>query len=62
MTGGGSGIGAGIVEGFARQGADVTFFDVSRRTSRARCAETCGARYVRNDLTDIAATKQAHPG
>ena len=28
ITGGGSGIGAGIVEGFASQGADVTFIDI----------------------------------
>jgi len=35
VTGGGSGIGAGIVEGFASQGADVTFFDVSNGESQA---------------------------
>jgi NAD(P)-dependent dehydrogenase (short-subunit alcohol dehydrogenase family) len=58
VTGGGSGIGAGIVEGFARQGSDVTFFDVCDEESRA-LAEACGARYVPNDLTDIAATKHA---
>ena len=58
VTGGGSGIGAGIVEGFAAQGADVTFFDVSEDDSRA-IAERTGARYVSNDLTDIAATQQS---
>jgi NAD(P)-dependent dehydrogenase (short-subunit alcohol dehydrogenase family) len=58
VTGGGSGIGAGIVEGFARQGSDVAFFDLSEEESRA-LAETCGARYVPNDLTDISATRQA---
>lgn len=58
VTGGGSGIGAGIVEGFARQGADVTFFDLSEEESRA-LAEATGARFVANDLTNIAATKQA---
>jgi len=57
VTGGGSGIGAGIVEGFARQGADVTFFDVCEDDSRAH-AEAVGARFVCNDLTDIAATKR----
>ena len=29
ITGGGSGIGAGMVEGFVRQGAQVTFFDIA---------------------------------
>lgn len=33
VTGGGSGIGAGIVEGFAVQGADVTFFDIAQEAS-----------------------------
>ena len=58
ITGGGSGIGAGIVESFARQGSDVTFFDVCEEGSRA-VAEAYGARYVLNDLTDISATQQA---
>ena len=35
ITGGGSGIGAGIVEGFVRQGADVTFFDIAEADSKA---------------------------
>jgi D-xylose 1-dehydrogenase len=58
VTGGGSGIGAGIVQGFVRQGADVTFFDVTDGDSRT-LAEKVSARYVQNDLMDIAATKQA---
>lgn len=58
VTGGGSGIGAGIVEGFARQGADVTFFDVTDGDSRA-LAERVGARYVEKDLLDVTATQQA---
>jgi NAD(P)-dependent dehydrogenase (short-subunit alcohol dehydrogenase family) len=56
ITGGGSGIGAGIVEGFARQGADVTFFDIAEEDSRALAA-SCGARFERADLTDIPATQ-----
>jgi NAD(P)-dependent dehydrogenase (short-subunit alcohol dehydrogenase family) len=56
VTGGGSGIGAGIVEGFVRQGADVTFFDVAEEESRA-LAERLGPRFERVDLTDTAATK-----
>jgi len=35
VTGGGSGIGAGIVEAFARQGALVTFLDIAEQESRA---------------------------
>jgi len=58
ITGGGSGIGAGIVEGFARQGADVTFFDVTNGESQA-VADSVGARYVENDLLDVTGTKEA---
>lgn len=56
VTGGGSGIGAGIVRGFAAQGADVTFFDVSEADSREVAGEV-GARFERVDLTDIADTQ-----
>ncbi|MYM65605.1 SDR family oxidoreductase [Pseudoduganella sp. FT55W] len=35
ITGGGSGIGAGIVEAFALQGAQVTFLDIAEKDSRA---------------------------
>lgn len=56
VTGGGSGIGAGIVQGFARQGADVTFFDIAEEDSRG-VAGQCGARFERVDLTDIAGTQ-----
>jgi NAD(P)-dependent dehydrogenase (short-subunit alcohol dehydrogenase family) len=58
VTGGGSGIGAGIVEGFARQGADVTFFDITNGESEALGAKV-GARYVENDLLDVTGTKSA---
>jgi NAD(P)-dependent dehydrogenase (short-subunit alcohol dehydrogenase family) len=56
ITGGGSGIGAGLVEGFARQGADVTFFDIAEEDSRA-LAERFGCRFERVDLTDIPAAQ-----
>jgi NAD(P)-dependent dehydrogenase (short-subunit alcohol dehydrogenase family) len=58
VTGGGSGIGAGTVEAFARQGSDVCFFDVAEADSRA-LADRLGARFERVDLTDIAATQAA---
>lgn len=35
ITGGGSGIGAALVEGFARQGARVAFLDIAETESRA---------------------------
>jgi NAD(P)-dependent dehydrogenase (short-subunit alcohol dehydrogenase family) len=58
VTGGGSGIGAGTVEAFVRQGSDVVFFDVAEADSRA-LAERLGARFERVDLTDIASTQAA---
>ncbi|PZQ58768.1 MAG: 3-oxoacyl-ACP reductase [Sphingomonas taxi] len=56
VTGGASGIGAGLVEGFARQGACVAFVDVAEEAGRA-LAERLGERTVfrRCDLTDVAA-------
>ena len=56
VTGGGSGIGAGIVEAFARQDSDVTFFDITEDESKA-LAERVGARFEKVDLTDIAALR-----
>jgi D-xylose 1-dehydrogenase len=43
ITGGGSGIGAAIVEGFAKQGARVTFLDIARADIRRSSASAiCG--------------------
>jgi NAD(P)-dependent dehydrogenase (short-subunit alcohol dehydrogenase family) len=61
ITGGGSGIGAGIVEEFVRQGSDVTFLDISDEASR-ELAGSSGATYVRCDLLDIAATQRCIAG
>jgi NAD(P)-dependent dehydrogenase (short-subunit alcohol dehydrogenase family) len=58
VTGGGSGIGAGIVEGFAGQGCDVTFFDINGADSEDLDSRL-GARFYRIDLTDTAATQAA---
>jgi D-xylose 1-dehydrogenase len=58
VSGGASGIGAEIVRGFARNGADVTFVDVDRAAGQA-VAEELGARFVACDLTDVAALRAA---
>jgi D-xylose 1-dehydrogenase len=58
VTGGGSGIGAGIVEAFAGQGCDVTFFDINEADSQ-ELAQRTGARFLRIDLTDTQETRQA---
>ena len=58
ITGGGSGIGAGIVEAFARQGANVTFIDICDEDSRALASAT-GANFLNIDLKDITATQRA---
>jgi NAD(P)-dependent dehydrogenase (short-subunit alcohol dehydrogenase family) len=61
ITGGGSGIGAGIVSGFARQGADVTFFDIAEDDSRALVSQLTEAggkvHFERVDLFDIKGTQ-----
>ncbi|MEI9928431.1 MAG: SDR family oxidoreductase [Sphingomonas sp.] len=63
ITGGGSGIGAGIVEGFVRQGCDVTFFDIVESDSEALVRSLSGAQqppiFQRIDLTDIKAVQAA---
>jgi NAD(P)-dependent dehydrogenase (short-subunit alcohol dehydrogenase family) len=58
VTGGGSGIGAGIVEAFAQQGSEVTFFDICEEESAA-LAIKADVRFECVDLTDIAATQRS---
>ena len=59
ITGGGSGIGAGLVEAFVRQGAAVTFFDIAEEESRALVEQVAqvgpAPRFERVDLLDIGA-------
>lgn len=60
VTGGGSGIGAGLVEGFVRQGARVVFVDLAEDASRALVDTLTPAAahppvFRRLDLTDLEA-------
>jgi D-xylose 1-dehydrogenase len=63
VTGGGSGIGAGIVEAFARQGSEVVFFDIAEEESRA-LAGRLGEQvtYEKVDLCDIDRLQRAIAG
>jgi len=57
VTGGGTGIGAAIVEAFAGQGARVAFLDVqdgpSQELAASLAASTHPPRFYRCDLTDL---------
>ena len=65
ITGGGSGIGAALTEGFVRQGAKVAFIDIAEEASRAlaQALAASGARhaplYIKADLTDLDAIGRA---
>jgi len=64
ITGGGSSIGASVVEHFCQQQASVTFVDVAEPVSRALCASIAAAggrspQYVHCDLRDVAALQRA---
>ncbi len=52
VTGGGSGIGAGIVEGFVAQGSEVHFLDVVDADAHALAARLGSPTYHRCDLKD----------
>lgn len=57
VTGGASGIGAGLTEGFARQGAKVAFLDIAEEAGRALAAQLADLgtppAFYRCDLTDL---------
>ncbi len=60
VTGGGSGIGEIIVEGFVRQNAKVFFLDIAEGESRALTARLGdGATFIKCDITDTQALKNA---
>jgi NAD(P)-dependent dehydrogenase (short-subunit alcohol dehydrogenase family) len=65
VTGGGSSIGAAIVEAFARQGAQVAFIDIaeteSRELERKLAASERPPRYHKCDLTDVDAIREVFP-
>ncbi len=63
ITGGGSGIGASLVEHFAAQGAHVAFVDIAEEPSRALVERIRGAghvapRFAPCDVRDIAALQR----
>ena len=61
ITGGGSGIGAALVEAFAAQGAQVFFLDIATESSEALVASLQGApvppRFLRCNLMDLDALR-----
>jgi galactose dehydrogenase len=64
ITGGGTGIGAALTEGFARQGARVAFIDIAEAESAALCArleDDTGRRplFIGADLREVDAIAEA---
>lgn len=64
ITGGGSGIGAGLVEHFVQQGSRVGFVDIAEAPARALAERLAGTarhapRFAPCDVTDIGALRRA---
>jgi D-xylose 1-dehydrogenase len=60
ITGGGSGIGEVMVEGFVRQKAKVFFLDVAESESNALVTRLAdGAKFIKCDVTDVKALQRA---
>jgi NAD(P)-dependent dehydrogenase (short-subunit alcohol dehydrogenase family) len=63
ITGGASGIGAALVEGFAAQGAKVGFIDIDRSAGETLAARLAGMQhaplFARADLSDLEAMRDA---
>lgn len=64
VTGGGSGIGAAIVENFCAQGSKVAFVDIAREASEALVKSIAAKKlpaplFIPCDITDIAALQRA---
>src|SRR5690606_33970216 len=63
ITGGGSGIGAALTEGFARQGAKVAFIDIAEAPSRTLVEKLSDLAhrplFLNTDLRDIEALRKA---
>jgi NAD(P)-dependent dehydrogenase (short-subunit alcohol dehydrogenase family) len=63
ITGGGSGIGEVLVEGFVRQKSRVIFLDVAEADSKALVARLGGAaEFLKCDITDIEALRATFAG
>jgi NAD(P)-dependent dehydrogenase (short-subunit alcohol dehydrogenase family) len=63
ITGGGSGIGEVMVEGFARQKSRVFFLDVAESESKALAARLGSAvQFIQCDVTDVEALRRAFAG
>jgi NAD(P)-dependent dehydrogenase (short-subunit alcohol dehydrogenase family) len=59
VTGGAAGIGAALVEGFARQGSQVAFLDIDEATGQELAARTGQTTFIRCDLRDTSALTTA---